>query len=778
MKSNSICKKRKYNKQQLADNWNNIDWKIIDKEVGKLQRRIFVAKLSGNLGQIRRLQKILIKSKANLLYSIRRITSINRGKKTAGIDKLKYLRPADRYLLFSKMCNSNLLEWNPPPVKRVYVPKPGKSEKRPLGIPTIKDRVIQMVVKNALEPEWEAFFEHGSYGFRPARSTHDAMARLWRVISSKKRVWVLDADIKGCFNNIAHDPLLQNIQGFPGQQLVERWLKAGYFEKEQLFETDTGTPQGGIISPLLANIALHGMEKALGIKYHQDGYVGSNCPYVLVRYADDFVVLARTEGEALKAKEILSEFLSQRGMEFSPEKTNIRNLTEEGLDFLGWTFRLYKNFPGKRRIKAFKRAKGDYVTLVTPSKKSIKNIKAKIRLLFREYVSKPTGQLIDRLNPIITGWTNYHKFVNSNKAFRSLDSFIYLQAVRYAKRSHTNKSWEWLKRKYFATATYTRRTKTGRKSINLTNWAFQTEGRSLKLFKQTSLENYSSIKYNANPFNPKDKDYFLDRKLANLFKKDSFRKSIYNKQLGLCPVCRRNLVEGDWDEPMHLHHLVPRKEGGKDIIQNLIMLHEECHYAIHKENVSKEELLSNWYKAVALKEANSADSRQEIVRRMEVLRTVICDPAFPQYIRAMAAINLSKTVKEEEIPLSKQLQKKNLIAFSNIFKDKAVFQFFKNYYLKENLEGTSILPAIGTDSLSVSNCFILLEPIASRGARWVLRGGNLKWIPLPRFSAMHGSLVTSSLIRETTENESANEGYKFGQEEETYNIVAAHKDKD
>lgn len=471
-------------------------------------------------------------------------------------------------------------------------------------------------------------------------------------MSSKKRIWVLDADIKGCFNNIAHDPLLQNIEGFPGQQLVERWLKAGYFEEKQLFETDTGTPQGGIISPLLANIALHGMEKALGIRYHRDGYVRSDCPYVLVRYADDFVVLARTEREALKAKEILREFLSQRGMEFSPEKTNIRNLTVEGLDFLGWTFRLYKNSPAKLRIKAFKRAKGDYVALVTPSKKSIKNVKAKIRLLFREYVSKPTSQLIDRLNPIITGWTNYHRFVNSNKTFRALDHFIYQQAVRYAKRSHTNKSWEWLKRKYFTTATFTRRTKTGRKSVNLSNWAFQSDGRSLKLFKQTALENYSSIKYGSNPYNPKDKDYFLDRKLANLFRKDSFRESMYNKQLGMCPVCYRNLVEGDWNEPMHLHHLIPRKEGGKDTIQNLILLHEECHYAIHKINVSKEELLCNWYKAVALKDANSMDDRLDIVKRMEVLRAVIRDPAFSEYVRAMAAINLSKTVKDDDFYLS------------------------------------------------------------------------------------------------------------------------------
>lgn len=695
MQNNSICNKHSTGQHQFGNSWTDINWKIVDKQVGKLQSRIYVAQLAGNAKLVTILQKKLIKNKANLLFSIRRVTSINRGKGTAGIDKMKYLRPADRFSLFTKMCNEDLWSWDPPPVRRVYVPKPGKSELRPLGIPTVKDRVIQMVVKNALEPEWEAKFEHGSYGFRPARSTQDAMARLWRVISSKKRIWVLDADIKGCFNNIAHEPLLQNIQNFPAHELIAKWLKAGYFEKEQFFDTQTGTPQGGIISPLLANIALHGMEEALKIKYHPDGYVRSDCPFVLVRYADDFVVLTDSEEKALEAKEILREFLDRRGMEFSAEKTNIRDLRVEGLDFLGWTFRLYKNDPKKIRRKAFKRAKGEFVALVTPSKKSIKNVKAKIKTLFRQGVSKPTQLLINQLNPIIVGWANYHRFVNSNKTFRSLDNFMYLQAVRFAKRSHTNKSWEWLKAKYFDSKTFKRRTKTGKLSLNMSNWSFRADsGVLLKMFRETTFENYSSIRYGSNPFNPADKDYYLDRKLKNLFKRDTFRMSILKRQMEICPVCGRNLVASDWGEPTHLHHLIPRKEGGKDLISNLILLHEECHYSIHRENYSKGEMLVLWYKAVSSLKVNSKEDRKAAERRLEALRSAISDPNFSSYIRALAATGLSQTASMTS--LSKETRKKNLEALAQVFGDQEVFSMFKAYYAeKQRIDNSSFhLPVI------------------------------------------------------------------------------------
>lgn len=508
MKSNSICKKQKLG-GGIASNWSEIDWKVTESKVNKLKKRIFVAKLTGKSPAfVRRLQTMMILSKANLLYSIRKVTSINRGKKTAGIDKQKYLSPEKRFELFLELSKINPFEWTPPPVRREYIPRSGK-DPRPLGIPTIRDRVIQLVVKNALEPEWEAIFEPGSYGFRPAHGCHDAMARLWRIISSKKRTWVLDADIKGCFNNIAHGPLLDKLSQFPAQALIGRWLKAGYFEKDKYFDTLLGTPQGGIISPLLANIALHGMEEALDIRYHARGYVIPTLPFILVRYADDFVVLTTSLERAQEAKELIRGFLADRGMELSEEKTNIRCIEEQSFDFLGWTFKLYDNDLRKVRRKAFKRAKQQKVALVTPSPKSIANIKSKIKLLFRTYSSSPTGQLINKLNPIIMGWANYHKYVNANMAFRSLDCFVYLQTVRWARRRHPNKSWKWIVNKYFSYSKVKFRKKTGTISSVASNWSFVGDKGFPRLvkFKEVSLKNYSSVGFGRNPLNPKDADY-------------------------------------------------------------------------------------------------------------------------------------------------------------------------------------------------------------------------------------------------------------------------------
>lgn len=555
MKSNSICKKQKLG-GGIASNWSDIDWKIIESKVNKLKKRIFVAKLTGKSPEVvRRLQLMMILSKANLLFSIRKVTSLNRGKKTAGIDKQKYLSPERRFKLFLELSKINPLEWTPSPVRREYIARPGK-DPRPLGIPTIRDRVIQLVVKNALEPEWEAIFEPGSYGFRPARGCHDAMARLWRILSSKKRTWVLDADIKGCFNNIAHGPLLDKLSGFPAQALIGRWLKAGYFEKERYFDTVLGTPQGGIISPLLANIALHGMEKALGIRYHARGYVVPSLPFILVRYADDFVVLTTSLERAQEAKELLREFLAERGMEFSEEKTNIRCVEEQSFDFLGWSFKLYENDIRKIRRKAFKRAKQGKVALVTPSPKSIANIKSKIKLLFRTYSSSLTSHLIYKLNSLIMGWANYHKYVNANMIFRSLDSFVYMQVVRWARRRHPNKGWKWITGKYFSSSKVKFRTKTGRSSFVSSNWSFVGDKGFPRLvkFKEVPLKNYSSIGFGRNPLNPSDADYYKDRKLSQSFERDSFRGSIYKRQYGTCPVCGLDLSVGDWDEPMHLHH--------------------------------------------------------------------------------------------------------------------------------------------------------------------------------------------------------------------------------
>lgn len=566
--------------------WHSVNWKMVESKVNKLKSRIFLAKLQkANVKKIRRLQSLMLNSKANLLYSIRKITSINRGKKTPGIDKQIYLSPEKRWKLYQRLSSINILEWTPAPVRRIEIPRPGK-EPRPLGIPNISDRVIQMVVKNALEAEWEAIFEHGSLGFRPARKTHDAMIRIWRIMNKKSRVYVLDADIKGCFNNIAHSPLLDKLEGFPAQNLIKKWLKAGYFKDDIFQPTEIGTPQGGVISPLLANIALHGMEDALKIKYDKHGHVRTECDFILIRYADDFLVFCKTKKKAQEAMDILTPWLRLRGMEFSTEKTKIVSLYD-GIDFLGWNFKLHKTY--RTNSNDWARAKGEYTSLVTPSTKSIDSIKLKLKELFRKHIGNSASLLIKIANPIINGWANYHKYCNSNKTFRGLDHFLYEQVVRYIKRKHPNKSWTWLKERYFRSATKAKVKKTGIATTTSSNWTFYNEDAILCYFKQTSLANYTSIKYGSNPLNPADQAYFLDRKATKILQQ-GFKAKLVDNQNGIC-VCGGQLIQDDWEEPLHVHHLIPCIQGGSNKMENLVILHEECHYYVHRNKLSKHEVL-------------------------------------------------------------------------------------------------------------------------------------------------------------------------------------------
>lgn len=566
--------------------WDNISWVKIESQVRKLRGQIYLAKLHKRMSELRDLQRKMINSQANLLSAIRRVTSTNRGNKTAGTDKQIYLTPARRWSLFEELKLTHLTTWIPSPVRRIEIPRPGK-DPRPLGIPNITDRVIQAVVKNALEPEWEAIFEHGSYGFRPARSTHDAMARLWRTLSSKKRRWVLDADIKGCFNNIAHAPLLEKLVEFPALGLVERWLKAGYFKDQKFYPPELGTPQGGIISPLLANIALHGMEQALGVRYHKHGYIRPECRFVPVRYADDFVVLCETNKDAEDAQNILSKWLSERGMQFAAEKTHIREASD-GVDFLGWNFRLFNN--KSSAAQGWKRSKGSEVTLVRPSQKSINNLMTKVKELWRLYIGKEAHLLIQKLNPILRGWANYHRYVNANEVFRDLDHFMYQQAVRYARRKHPLKNWEWIVKRYFKESVVSKIRKTGQFTTAKSRWTFHDGELSLYQLKAATLENYSSIAYGKNPDCPADRDYFVSRKTKAVIPTATFHDKLATLQGGLCPICGSDLVVGDWDEPLHVHHKIRRVDGGQNTIDNLVLLHEECHYFCHKNQLTKETL--------------------------------------------------------------------------------------------------------------------------------------------------------------------------------------------
>jgi len=299
------------NQDQPLLNWQSINWRKVNKTISDLRGRIYRASAKGDMKRVGNLQKLMLRSHANKLLAIRRVTQTNQGKNTSGVDKIVVKTDKERGELYKQLTNLQL--GHPYPVKRVHIPK--KTGKlRPLGIPAVVDRCKQAIVKSALEPYWEAKFEPTSYGFRPGRSAHDAIERIFRsTCKMGQREYILEADIKGAFDNIDHSYILRTIGNFPGKQLIKQWLEAGYMEGNRMHPTETGCPQGGIISPLLCNIALHGMAKLLGIQYDDKGQVPHKSPYNLIFYADDFVVLARSKEECEQAKHLIKTWLSERG---------------------------------------------------------------------------------------------------------------------------------------------------------------------------------------------------------------------------------------------------------------------------------------------------------------------------------------------------------------------------------------------------------------------------------------------------------------------------------
>ncbi|WP_326700799.1 reverse transcriptase domain-containing protein [Streptomyces sp. NBC_01754] len=310
--------------------WHDIDWRAVEDEVRRLRQRIFTASREGDLKRVRNLQKLMLRSRANTLLSVRRVTEINAGRKTAGVDGRTALLPQSKTRLVD-WAQYRSKTWTPFPVKRAHIPKAG-GKKRPLGIPVIADRALQARVVNALEPEWEARFEPKSYGFRPGRGCHDAISAIYLTLKGKnpQRMWVLDADLKAAFDRIDHEHLLAQLGTFPARELVRHWLKAGVVDGGRFAPTEEGTPQGGVVSPLLLNVALHGMEQAAGVRYRK---LGTNAAEsvegspALIRYADDLVALCHSHDEAQQVKAKLAEWLAPRGLAFNEDKTQSSTLT-------------------------------------------------------------------------------------------------------------------------------------------------------------------------------------------------------------------------------------------------------------------------------------------------------------------------------------------------------------------------------------------------------------------------------------------------------------------
>jgi RNA-directed DNA polymerase len=436
--------------------WELLDWETIERQVFKLQKRIYQASQRGEVKTVHRLQRLLMNSWSAKCLAVRRVTQDNQGKKTAGVDGVKSLSPKQRMHLV------NVLKLEPKarPVRRVWIPKPGTREKRGLGIPVMYDRALQALVRLALEPEWEAKFEPNSYGFRPGRSCHDAIEAIFKCISTKEK-YVLDADIAKCFDRINHKELLDKLTTTPQlRRIIKVWLKAGVMEGETLFPTEEGVPQGGVISPLLANIALHGLEtsirEAFPASKTRRGKTTENWKPTVIRYADDFLILHQDKAVIEEAKQITSLWLQGMGLELKPSKTRITHTLyayegNVGFDFLAFHVQQYpvgKTHSGKTgsinsHLLGFK-------TLIKPSKEAVRRHLLRIKEETQKHRSHRQEQLIGSLNRIIRGWGNYHSRVSASKTFAKVAHLTCLKLIRWGKRRHPMKSAHWRQRQNFS----------------------------------------------------------------------------------------------------------------------------------------------------------------------------------------------------------------------------------------------------------------------------------------------------------------------------------------
>ena len=505
--------------------WAAIDWRACEQNVRRLRQRIFKAAQEQDWPKVRSLQRLMLRSRSNTLVSVRQVTQRNAGRKTAGIDGEVALTPAARADVAVRVHQSRS-SWQPRAVRRVYIPKASNRAKlRPLGIPVLMDRCYQQRVRHALEPEWEARFEPRSYGFRPGRGCHDAIAAIYNVCAGPRaqRVWALDADLAAAFDRIDHDHLLSAIGSFPARDMISGWLKAGVFEVGKGFApTVEGTPQGGVISPCLLNVALHGLEEAAGVCYKTSGIHAGETMMgspVAVRYADDVVVLCHSQEQAGQVKARLAEWLAPRGLAFNEDKTKIVHLSE-GFDYLGFNVRRYH---GKLLIK--------------PSKAAIRRLRERLAAETRKLRGLNAVAVITTLSPIIRGWAAYYRTVVSSEVFRSLDTYLWRLLYKWARWRHRNKPRRWVVGRYFGKFNKFRNDR----------WVFgdRDSGGYLVKFSWTGIERHVPVKGRASPDDLALAGYWAGRRKKVKPPLDNYTLRLLSRQAGLCPLCGDHLLTAD-----------------------------------------------------------------------------------------------------------------------------------------------------------------------------------------------------------------------------------------
>ena len=560
-------KSKQSNEGYETNQWQSIDWKRANRIVKSLQRRIVAAVQSNKWGKVKSLQWILTHSFSAKVLAIKRVTE-NTGSRTSGVDGTTWKSPKERFQAISSLTRKG---YKAKALRRIKIPK-GNGKYRMLGIPTMRDRAMQALHLLGLQPIAETTADLHSYGFRPYRSCHDAIGQCFITLARKASPqFILEGDIKSCFDKISHKFILDKIP--MDKQVLKQWLKSGAIKGGKRYPTEEGTPQGSIISPTIANMVLDGMneaiDKAVGIKsyYQKNGYkLRRNNPYKIhfVRYADDWVVTS-TDKSVLEQRVIpaIEIFLKERGLELSLEKTSITHI-EDGFDFLGQTIRKYNR--GKFLIK--------------PSKKSIKKLMEKIRKIVKKMRTVPSYVLIAQINRVTKGWGMYHRHCSASETFHKIDHLIWKIIWKWCFRRHPNKGRKWVAKKYFTTHKNDRWTFFGKDTSKEKPSYYY-----LSNIGNIPIRRYVKIKIAANPYTKEDEPIFekhLQRRMLNTWQYRKRLRIIFCRQEGKCPMCKEQInQQTGWN----IHHKVERYKGGKDTLDNLVMLHPNCHQQVHYWNI-------------------------------------------------------------------------------------------------------------------------------------------------------------------------------------------------